>query len=171
MTVSFSQAKSEETNTSKNECFKVAVINTMTFYDKEKGIKKLVQAENLLGFIEYFEIHSLTKRIEKLENEIHLLQSQGKSVEEKNAELKGLKEELKLAWKQKKAEIERKTDILVKPVIDEIAVKLEEFAKLKGYTVVLDLAKSKSILVVTHGIDITVEFIQFCNDHFDKEKT
>jgi len=57
----------------------------------------------------------------------------------------------------------------VEPIIQKIREKLKEFAKQKGYVIIVD--KFSSIPVEGEADDITLEFIQFCNDYFNKEKT
>ena len=54
------------------------------------------------------------------------------------------------------------------PVIEKIREKLKEFAKQKGYVIIVD--KFSLIPVEDGADDITLELIRFCNDYFDKEK-
>lgn len=146
---------------------KVAVVDTSIFSDPTKGIKILVKRENSYN-IEYYLEQTLRKRINELEKEVYCLQNQNKSSEKKSEELKKLKAELKRTEENKKAEIERKYSLIVKPVIEKIREKLKEFANLKGYAIVIDKSNT-SLLIEGEVDDITSDFIRFCNEIFEKE--
>jgi Skp family chaperone for outer membrane proteins len=159
--VSFAQTKSETS-------IKIAIVDTNVFNDREKGIKRLVKAENSYN-IEHFTEHSLSKEIKVLEKEIDLLLNQNKPINEKYVELQKLKKELENAQEEKKAEYKRKYSIIVEPVIEKIRNKLQELNKLNGYILVIDKSNG-SILIEGEVEDITEEFIKFCNESFEKEK-
>ncbi len=160
--VSFAQTSSENSN-------KIAVIDTNILSDKEKGIKRLTQAENSYH-VENFTAYSLSKRIDALEKEINLLLDQNKPINEKYVELQKLKKELENAQEEKKAEYKRKYSIIVEPVVEKIRKKLQEFSELNKYAVVIDKSQA-SIIVQGEVEDITEEFIKFCNDSFEKEES
>ncbi len=150
---------------------KVAVVDTESFYDEKAGIKKLANAEKQMGILDCFAMEryfSLTQELQKLEKEITLLQCQKITVDDKLKQLQKLKDDSK----QSKDEVDACKDIAklqtVEPVIQKIREKLKEFAKQKGYIIVTE--KFSSVLVEGEVDDITSEFIQFCNDYFDKEK-
>jgi uncharacterized FlaG/YvyC family protein len=71
--------------------------------------------------------------------------------------------------KEKKSEYERKYSIIVKPVIEKISGKLQEFIKSKGYTIVIDKSQTTGIVGIVEDKteDITKEFIRFCNESFE----
>jgi Skp family chaperone for outer membrane proteins len=150
---------------------KIAVIDTFVFHDKQKGIKRLIQAINFVR-VEGYKLYDLEEKIEKLKKEIFCLESQNKSVDEKKIELQKLEDEFKRTEAEKKALYEKQHSIIVTPVAEKISEKLKEFAKLKGYKVVVDKFSllEPSITIVNEWQDITSEFIEFCNDYFEKEK-
>lgn len=159
--LSFAQIKSQAS-------IKIAVIDTNIFNDTEKGIKKFVKAEDSYN-IEHYQEHSLTKKINELENEINYLLSQNKPINEKYVELQKLRNELENAQAESKAEHKRKYSIVVEPVNERIRSKLDEFNKLHGYALVVD--KSNGSILIDGGVeDITEKFIRFCNESFEKEE-
>jgi Skp family chaperone for outer membrane proteins len=147
---------------------KVAVIDTEAFSKREQGIKKLIRAENSYSIESFGEENYLTEKIDTLKKEIYCLQNQNKSIADKNDELQKLKAELKNIREGKKAEYERKYSLVVSPVVEKIREKLKDFAKLKGYVIVIDKSED-SILVEGEVDDITSDFIRFCNESFEKE--
>jgi Skp family chaperone for outer membrane proteins len=66
-------------------------------------------------------------------------------------------------------EKERKYSIIVASIISRIKEKVREFAKSKGYVLVLD-KYDDAFMIEGEIVDATSEFINFCNESFDKEK-
>lgn len=158
--VTFAQTTSENSTI-------VAVVDANVFNDREKGINRLVQAENSYN-IENYEARSLSKKISALEKEIDLLLNQKSPINEKYLELQKLKGELLIAEDATRVEYKRKYSIIVEPVIEKIRIKLQEFNKIYGYALIIDKTFD-SILVEGKVDDITEKFIQFCNESFEKE--
>ena len=150
---------------------KVAMVDTYVFSDENKGIKVLVKAIRSYSndnFIEY----PLREQIKKLEEEINDLLNQGATINEKYVELGKLKAELSRMEESDKASESKRYSIIVGPVEKKIFEKVKEFAKLKGYFIIFDKSKLEQSPIFIEGEieDVTVEFIKFCNDAFDKEK-
>jgi cytochrome c-type biogenesis protein CcmH/NrfF len=163
--------------TNKNSVpIKVAVIDSHSFYDKETGIKRLVLAERMMGSIDTaasMRYPSQLSEAANLEKEISSLKCQNQNVDDKLVKLKKLKDEIKQTEDEIAAGRKKEEAIIYIPVINQIREKLKEFAKQKGYQMIVD---SHSIIESFVSIesdvdDITSEFIKFCNDAFDKEKT
>jgi len=155
---------------------KVAVINSLAFYDEKSGIKKLAMAEKQMGMIDCvaaFEYSSLKTETQKLEKEITELQCRKKTVDDKVSQLQKFKDLSKQKLEENKA-CKRKIRLqTVEPINTAIREKLKEFAKLKEYGIVVDaLAIVESESIIEGEVEnITTEFIKFCNDYFDKEKS
>ena len=147
----------------------IVKIDTSIFGDSEKGIKILVKAERNFD-LEYFKEAALIRKIEKLKKEINDLLFQDIPINENYIKLQNLENELKDAQLASKNEYERRYSILVTPIIEKIREKLEEFANLNGYPIILE--ESKAGFIVSGEIDdLTFEFIKFCNESFEKEKS
>lgn len=154
-------------NTQVANTSKVAKLHTDLF-NKEHGIKVLIQAENTYN-VEYYEQFSLEKKINNLKEEINYLLGRKEPINDKYAELQKLTVKLNQVNATTKAERERKFSLIVAPIIKKINKKVKEFAKLKGYFLVLD-EYSEAQLIEGEIVDATWEFIKFCNESFDKEK-
>ena len=144
---------------------KAALIDTKAFDDGEKGIKLLVNANEILKNIEYFEINNLTKRIKETKLEIDSLIAAKKPITEAFSKLKALENQLGKAEAEKKEEFNRKYSYVVAPVMDKIRKKFAEFALKKGYTILIDKSNG-SVLTESDVEDVTTEFVKFCNDAF-----
>jgi Skp family chaperone for outer membrane proteins len=147
---------------------KVAVINTYIFGDEERGIKKLAVAlRSLYG--EDPGAAALEEQRTAAQKEIDARIAQNKPINEAYLKLNALNSEYNRRLGNRKTEIDKKHRLFVEPVYEEIRGKLKEFTALKGYSVVIDIGDS-GFLVEGEIDDITQEFIQFCNDAFEKEK-
>ena len=152
------------------------MINSLAFYDEKTGIKKLAMAERQMGMVDCsasFRLSLLIGEIEKLEKEVVNSQCQKLPVDDKLLQLERLKD------KSKQLEVENDTCkknfrlVTVEPIIEKIREKLKEFAKQKGYGIIFDAVwvVESTILLEGKVDNITSEFIQFCNDYFDREKS
>jgi Skp family chaperone for outer membrane proteins len=148
---------------------KVAVIDTYLFYDETRGIKKLVEAKKIVYSESSSNISSLDTQINDLQKEIDSLIAQNKSINEAYLKLDKLVLERNGASRKNQDEIIKRHKLFLRPVYEEIKKKAKDFAELKGYSIIVDKSEV-NFLVEGEVDDITSEFIQFCNDAFDKEK-
>lgn len=149
---------------------KVALLNWELISDKDAGIKRLVEAERLLSEQEPGELANiLSYRIDELDKEIFCLKSQNQPFQEKVDEREKLNKELTLAKAKENERIEKLISTLITPVEKKIIEKLKEFARLKGYPIIINKSRPP-IFIEGEPVDITIEFIKFCNESFDKEK-
>jgi Skp family chaperone for outer membrane proteins len=149
---------------------KIAVIDTNVFYDEKSGIKVLT--ETIKSTYECdFQSSSFRKKIAELKNEINNLKTQDKSIDEKSLELSKVEEEFNLYRKNRDESYKKRYSLLVEPVIKKIGEKVKEFAKKNGHTIILDVSKSNDWFICELCNDITNEFIKFCNEEFEKEKS
>lgn len=154
---------------------KIAVVNSAFFYDEKLGIRKLASAEKLMGMtdcIAFEKYYSTFMEIERLEKEIIALEYQKLSVKDKLKQLEKLKDENNKAKNEDEACRRKIRSENVDPVVKDVRKKLQEFAKQKGFVVVIDAVQDSAFLIIeSEYTDITSEFIKFCNDSFEKEKT
>lgn len=150
------------------ETKKIAVIDTNLFEDETKGIKLLFQKKITSESSENFYLFGLIDRVTNLEKEIDELLIKKVSINEKYIELLKLKAEFKEAKERDEESNRKRYSLMVAPINQRIQQKINEFIKLKGYSVVFqkDGILELSDIEVT---DITSEFIRFCNESFEKE--
>lgn len=157
---------------------KIAIINTNDFYLKDKGIKRLQDQYAKLE-IEFKtvndELEALANKAVKLETELKSMQesrSKGVPIDEtsfasKVAELDKMKREYQFKSDEAKASFDRREKELVTPVMEDIANKVEDYAKSKQIDMVLDLDKMARVGMLLHlnrtAMDITTAFITYYN--------
>jgi Skp family chaperone for outer membrane proteins len=158
---------------------KIGLINTQAFDDAKAGITKYVTALNSLEteFKPTFtELQTLATKIQALEKEIasyrQLLQ-ENKKIPITDAELNKKIEdydksarEYKYKEEAAKASYQRREQIVMGPVRQDIGNAIQEFTKKNGYSLMLDVAKLDNaglILGLDETADVTKAFITFYN--------
>ncbi len=148
---------------------KTVFINGSIFHSGQSGIKLLDDTEWFIHpEIDLGSMH-LMMQIEETESEIDKLIVQNKSINEKYLvlkELRSLAGKRSIEYRDKMVEDQIK---YIGPIFEKIREKIREFSQLKGYTMIIDSFYSRKI-VGNDEIDATAEFLQFCNDAFEKEK-
>lgn len=160
---------------------KIGLINTLAFDDSKEGITKYVNAMNSLENEfkpDNTALQTLGTKIQNLQKEIQELQKKlqdpnnkvpipESTVNAKLEEYDKLVREFKFKEEDAKARIQRREQTLMGPIRQDIGKAMQEFAKQKGYTIILDVAKLDNAgLILAIGdekADITKEFIQFYN--------
>lgn len=160
---------------------KIGLINTLAFDDAKEGITKYVNAMNSLETEfkpDNTTLQTLGTRIQNLQKEIQDLQKKLQdpnnkvpipeaTVNAKAEEYDKLVREYKFKEEDAKARFQRREQAVLGPVQQDIGKALQEFAKQKGYTIILDVAKlGNAGLILAIGddkADVTKEFIQFYN--------
>jgi len=173
----FAQTGAQPTN-------KIGIINTEAFYAEKIGISRLLAA--YVSLDKEFEprqqeIITINTRIETLAKDIQNLQAQlnnakpqapidtnaiRNSIISKNEEGERLQIELKRKQEDGKAAYERREAIVVGPIKKEIANSIDDFAKLKGFTMVFDGAKMADagiLIAMDRTMDATEDFIKYFN--------
>jgi len=163
---------------------KIGIVNTEAFYYEKVGITKLLNAYAALE--KEFEprqqeLVAINTKIENLGKEIQTLQAQlnntaasravdatavQTSINNKSDEGARLQVEFKRKQEDAKAAYEKREAALIVPVKREIGSAVSEFAKQKGFDLVLDGAKMDQagiLLSVNQGMDLTEEFIKYFN--------
>ena len=166
---------------------KVGVINTFAFDDKA-GIAKYTTAMNSLDAEfkkDFDELQALYTRIQNLEKELGGLQTQiqnasnttGTTVPINTTQLQTtyttkadeygkLGREYKFKQDDAKARYERRRQVVMGPILQDIGKAMQEFAKQKGFAMILDGAKLEEagiLLAFDEKYDATKEFITFYN--------
>ena len=93
----------------------------------------------------------------------------GKRINDLISECEKLEKEMKLIADEAKSQYEKRKAEIVEPINKRITEKLEVFRTNKGYKTIFDVSK---VAMKNENLpDVTNEFIKFCNEEFEKEKT
>lgn len=155
---------------------RIGVVNGYLFSDEKVGIRKLAESVAFLNYSHNgctYACGPLTEKIKTLAKEIEVLKVASASIQEKEKELSDTKQQLKRIQEDDRARYEKLFAMLIEPIMNEINAKLISFSKQKGYTKLFDISDDKvaeAVLYIDESIDVTKEFIQFCNEEFEKVK-
>jgi Skp family chaperone for outer membrane proteins len=164
---------------------KVMFINTLAFDDAKAGIAKYSNAmtalENEFKPVET-ELNTMKARYGTLANEVKGIEDKlnaptsavpinkeelRKQYIAKGDEAANLEIQIKRKAEDGKAKFERRQTEVMQPIMQDIARAIQDFAKQKGYAVILDAAKLENAGVLLAfdetKADVTKEFIIFYN--------
>ena len=159
---------------------KIALVDTDDFYAEKGGITKIANAYKSLE-TEFksgsTDLENKIKSLQALGTELQTLQSRAADPNNKVPIDPATARAKAKQYDELKTEVERKQEDLKKrfgareveimsPIIQDIGNQLGEYAKQKGYTMMLDSSKLKNaqILIFSQdSTDVTKEFIQFYN--------
>lgn len=158
---------------------KIGLVNTAVFADEKAGITRVRTALTSLD-TEFKpatdELRTMGTRLTALGTEINNLQKTAgaggavpvntSALEAKIDEYKKLETAGKRKEEDLKAAYERRYQVVVGPITNEILRAMNEFAKQKGYAMILDGAKlmdSGLLMGYDEKYDVTKEFVTFYN--------
>ena len=161
---------------------KIGLVNAFAFEDPKGGITKLVTASSSLE-TEFkqpaAELETMYNRIQALQREIAEIQKQladpkfpGDKVklqatgQAKADEYEKMGRNFKVKQEDFKASIDRRRQVIVGPIYQDVMRALQEFAVKNGYSVILDGAKleeAQILMAFNNKYDVTKEFIAFYN--------
>lgn len=153
---------------------KVALINTDAFYLENGGIKKIADAYKVLEIefkVKFTELENMAKRFEALQNEARALQSSTVPVkpevyQAKLDEAEKLQRDFKFRQEDAKLLYDKREAVVMAPIVEDIGKLIGEYAKQKGFTLVLDSGKlfeARILLFLQDTTEISKDFIQFYN--------
>jgi Skp family chaperone for outer membrane proteins len=158
---------------------RVGLVNTSAFEDEKAGITKFRTA--LASVDTEFKpdndkLRASAQRYETLRKELEGFQNTVKNggkvpisdaaVQGKVDDLSKLEREIKFQQEDAKTRYERRYQTVVGPILGDIYKAMQEFAKQKGYAVILDgvkLQESGILMAFDDKYNVTTEFIQFYN--------
>lgn len=152
---------------------KIGLINSSAFADEKNGITKYVKAQR--DFLTPFmvlqkELDAMIAKGQTLRKEIEdlgkLTVVERKMIDAKIEEAEKLQRDYKFKAEDAKAKYEREEPKALGPVQQAIGKGLQEYAKLKGYALIFDVAKDQNGLLIAIGdqsVDVTKDFIAFYN--------
>lgn len=155
---------------------KIVVINTAAF-DAKDGIVKYSNAMNALE-TEFkpaqTEIQTMVTRYQTLATEIENARKANPAVpinqaslQTKVDEAQNLEIQIKRKQEDGKVKFEKRQEQVLRPILSDIGKAMDEFAKAKGYALILDAAKLEGagliLAVDLPKVDVTKDFITFYN--------
>src|SRR5216684_2867234 len=153
---------------------KVAVIFSEAFQDPKSGIARFNATLNKLNS-EFADrqkrIDDIAAKVKQLPDEITKLQQQAakgtpiapQTIQAKIDQLDQLKKQGQRETEDAQAAYERRRQELFGPLQDEVGKALDQFARTRGITIVLDGSQVQGILYAADGLDITKAFISDYN--------
>lgn len=154
---------------------KIGWIDTGAFADPKEGVTKYNNALTALDNEmkpRVAELTTLQTKIQNIAKEIQTAQANTavpinqQTILAKQDEGQRLQREFEFKKKEYDAAVEKRSGEVLGPVSADISKAIQDFAKTKGYTVVLDiaaLASANAILSLDPTSNITKEFITFYN--------
>lgn len=152
---------------------KVGVINSEAFYDDKAGITKLVNGTKLVndGFNTVrTELDTMNKRLQAVAAELENLRRQPtpdtRAIQAKSDEATQLQKDLNRKAEDAKTAYSKRESQVLNPIRTAIGQGLQEYAKTKGYTLIFDISKDQTGLLIAIGdqsADVTKDFIAFYN--------
>jgi Skp family chaperone for outer membrane proteins len=154
---------------------KIGWIDTGMFDDAKDGIKKYVAAGTALDLEfkpRFTELQGIAAKINTLKDELAKMGSNPavpvnqQAVAAKQEEAQRLQREGEFKQKELQAAVEKRQEVLLGPIRADIGKAIEEYAKQKGYSAILDwtkLAQAGVLLSFDQTADITKDFITFYN--------
>ena len=158
---------------------KVFVINTYAFSDQKEGITKFVNASKTLETEmapRYKELETLATQATALAKEIQT-QRDTAATSKVPIDTAGLQaktdkfQQMQVDYKRKEEDMKqvagKRSQVLLDPIRADIFKVMQDFAKQKGYPIILDLAKmDEANIILAIGddkVDVTKEFVAFYN--------
>ena len=154
---------------------RIGWVNTAAFDDDKNGIKKYVAAANALD-VEFkprvTELQTISTRIAAINDELKKMNGnpavpvKPETVAAKQDEAQRLQREGEFKQKELEAAVNKRKEAVLGPIMEDLYKATDEFAKQKGYSVILDPSKlyqAGVLLSFDQTADITKDFITFYN--------
>jgi Skp family chaperone for outer membrane proteins len=171
--------------TPQTQPYRVGLINTLAFDDDKAGITKYAAAMNTVntGFKkELDDLNAMVARLQNLEKELTTMQKQltattnptvpattnqlQSSYNAKVEEYDKLGRDYKFKQEDVRVRYQRRRQEVLGPILLDIGKAMQEFAKQKGFSMILDASKlgeSGVLLALDDKVDLTRDFITFYN--------
>lgn len=173
---SFAQTAGAAATPTVSTTVRIAVIDTGAFGDEKQGIAKYITAAKQLDTTfapRRTELQTMTTQYQNLVKELETLSKptpgspvSPQSVNAKREQAEKLQRDIEYKQKEAQAAYQAESGKTIGPLFVDIGKAIQEYAKQKGYTVVLDLAKMADngmLLAVDQTADVTADFIKFYN--------
>lgn len=158
---------------------KVGIIDTSVFADEKRGIQKFIAAYKQLD-TEFTprrtEITNIENRLKTIQADFTKMQTEAAkpnspvsadSVQKKLEEGQTLQVEYNRKVEDYKQAVQKREAAVVGPIYQDIGKAIQDFAKQKGYTAIIDISKDQNAMILwadMASIDAaTTDFIKFYN--------
>ena len=154
---------------------KIGWLDTGAFADEKDGVTKYITALRALDNEmkpRVTELQTIQTRLKTISDDLAKMQANTavpvdpKTAQAKQDEGQRLQREFDFKKKEYDAAVEKRTGEVLGPVSADISKAIQDYAKLKGYAVVLDinaLAQQNAILALDATANITKDFIIYYN--------
>ena len=153
---------------------KIGWIDTGAFADEKEGVTKYINALKALDTEmrpKVTELTNIQNRVKAIADDLNKpvpanVPVDQKAIAAKQEEGQKLQRDFEYKKKEYDAQVEKRSAEVLGPVSADISKAIQEFAKQKGYAVVLDiaaLANANAILALDPASNITKEFVTFYN--------
>jgi len=143
---------------------KVALIDSSAFADEKQGILKFVSALKKVSA----EFQPRKTDLENLYNQIQKAKADlqkaapvqdAKVTQQQQDKIQQLETEFKRKGEDSEAEFNKRLEVVLGPIYEDIGKALDGFAKARGITLILDVTKVQGIVSAADAMDITRAFI------------
>ncbi len=154
---------------------KVAVVYSDAFADQKLGITKFLAVQKKING----EFKETQDGLLKLKNQIDGIEKElinpppvadPKALGDKKALFERLKREFGFKSGEANNAFDTRYDELVKPVSDEVAKAMADFAKKNSIDILIDASKTGGVYVFSNAADVTPQFIAYFNAQAAKPK-
>ena len=156
---------------------KIGWLDTGAFADEKEGVTKYIAAIRALDNEmkpKVAELNSIQTRIKTISDDLAKMQANTavpvdpKAAQAKQDEGQSLQRTFEFKKKEYDAAVEKRSAEVLGPVTNDILKAVQDYAKLKGYSVVLDIAalvnqNMNAILALDNNANITKDFIIYYN--------
>ncbi len=154
---------------------KIALVDTESFYAQTGGINRIANGYKSLETEfkkDITDLETMAKRLQALQIEVQNLQKPGpvpvkpEAIQVKVEEGQKLQREYAFKQEDVKKRYESREGAIIGPILQDVGKSIGDFAKQKGFTLVMDsgrLFQAQILLYSQDTTDITKEFIQFYN--------
>jgi Skp family chaperone for outer membrane proteins len=146
---------------------KIAFINTEAFGDEKQGITRYINAVKSLEkefTPRQTELNTMSTRLKTLADDIQKLSGAAvvdpNTIRAKQDEAEQLQRDMKRKKEDADAAFQKRYEVVVSPISQDIGKALDGFATSRGITMILDISKlAPAVLTVNPAMDVTQAFI------------
>lgn len=154
---------------------KIGWIDTGAFADEKEGVTKYVNALKALDTEmkpKVVELQTLQSKMQTISDDIAKMQAntavpvKPEAIQAKQEEGQRLQREFEFKKKEYDAAVESRSGVVLAPISSDIGKAIQEYAKVKGFTVILDIDKlgqAGAILALDQSANVTKDFVTYYN--------
>jgi outer membrane protein len=143
---------------------KVALIDSSAFADEKQGILKFVATVKRVREefkVREDELKRMQDEIERLTKNLQTASpvQDAKVTQQQQDKIDQLKRDAQRKYEDYQTDINKRFEVVLTPMYDDITKALDAFAKARGITLILDVTKVQGIVAASDATDITRAFI------------